>query len=111
MGGSTVGAGDQRSSLPKTTSPSAAKLIEVPGGPSAALAKPLPPAVFILRNGERLEAHKYTITSDSVRVDAQGQERTIPLTALDVKATIAANHKRSIELKIPTNLSEISLGF
>jgi hypothetical protein len=47
----------------------------------------------------------------SLRIAAQGNQRTIPLSALDLKATLAANHERGIDLKIPTNQSQISLGF
>jgi hypothetical protein len=46
----------------------------------------------------------------SLRIAADGQQRTIPLNALDLKATIAANHERGIDLKLPTNRSEILLG-
>ena len=102
---------DQRSSVPKTAYPSSAKLIEVPRGLSAPPAKSLPPAVFVLKNGEKLEAHHYTIMAGSLRIAAQGNQRTIPFSALDLKATLAANHERGIDLKIPTNQSQISLGF
>jgi len=103
---------DQPSSVPRTTiCPSSAKLIEVPGDHSAPPPKPLPPTVFVLRNGERLEAHHYTIMAGSLRIAAHGEQRTIPLATLDLKATNAANHERGIDLKIPTNQSEIVLGF
>jgi hypothetical protein len=103
---------DQPSSVPRsTTYPSSAKLIGVPGGHSAPPPKPLPPTVFVLRNGERLEAHHYTIMAGSLRIAAHGEQRTIPLAALNLKATSAANHERGIDLKIPTNQNEIVLSF
>jgi hypothetical protein len=46
----------------------------------------------------------------SLRIDAHGNPRTIPMAALDLKATTAANHERGIDLKIPTNPNEILLG-
>jgi hypothetical protein len=114
LGGSSTNAthrSDQRSSVPRTAYHGSPKLIEVPGGQSAPPPKSLPPTVFVLRNGERLEAHHYAINAGSLRITAQGNQRTIPLAALDLKATIAANHERGIDLKIPTHQGEISLGF
>jgi thiol-disulfide isomerase/thioredoxin len=114
LGGASVNAtrrSDQRSTTPKDTYHGSPKLIEVPGGQSAPPTKSVPPTVFVLRNGERLEAHHYVINAGSLHVTAQGNQRTIPLAALDLKATIAANHERGIDLKIPTHPGEISLGF
>lgn len=102
---------DQPSSVPKTTYPGSTKLIEIPEDPSAPPSKSLPPTVFVLRNGERLEAYHYAIMEGSLRIAVDGKQRTIPVAALDRKATIAANHERGIDLKIPTNQSEIVLGF
>ncbi len=102
---------DQPSPAPKTTDSSSAKLIEVPRGQNVAAARPLPPTVFVLKNGERLESHHYTIREGSLRIAEHGQMRSIPLAAVDLKATIASNHERGIELRIPTNQSEILLGF
>jgi len=73
--------------------------------------KSLPPTVFVLKNGERLEAHHFTIMAGSLRINEQGTRRTIPLSALDLKATIAENHERRIDLKIPLNQNEVLLGF
>jgi hypothetical protein len=67
--------------------------------------------VFVLKSGERLEAHHFTIMAGSLRIDQQGTQRTIPLSVLDLKATIAENHQRGIDLKIPLNQNEVLLGF
>jgi hypothetical protein len=67
--------------------------------------------VFVLSNGERLETHHYTIIAGSLHIAAQGSDRTIPLSALDLKATVSANHERGIDLKLPTHPGEISFGF
>ena len=96
---------------PKAADGASAKVIEITGGQSAATSKPVPPTVFILRNGEKLEVNHYTISGGSLHVDVQGKQRTIPLTDLDLKATTVANHERGIDLKIPTNPGEIFLGF
>lgn len=106
-----VHSGDQGPAVPRTTYSSSPKLIEVPRSLSAPPAKPQPPTVFVLKNGEKLETHHYTIMAGSLRIPVSGDQRTIPLSDLDLKATMAANHERGIDLKIPTNQSQISLGF
>jgi len=92
--------------------PEAPKLIEVPQaknpGPAS---KPDPPALFILTNGERLEARRYMLTADSLHVEIARRQRTISLGQLDLDATIAANRERGIDLKIPADRNEIFLGF
>jgi len=75
------------------------------------LAKPLPPAIFVLSNGERIESSNYILRVDSLRVEQNGTQRTIPMSGVNVKATLAANHERGIDLKIPTDNSQIMLGF
>jgi len=74
-------------------------------------AKPAPPAVFILANGERLESSNYFLTSDSLQVEQGETQRTIPMAKVNVNATLAANHQRGINLKIPANTHQITLGF
>jgi hypothetical protein len=91
--------------------PSNPKMMEVPGAKAEAAAKPLPPAVFILSNGERIESRQYLITSERVQLTVDRHERSIPLDQLDLKATTAADRERGIDLRIPVNSSEVSLGF
>lgn len=74
-------------------------------------AKPVPPAVFILANGERFETSNYLLTADSLKVQQGGIERTIPIGQVNVPATVAANHQRGIELRVPTNSSQITISF
>jgi thiol-disulfide isomerase/thioredoxin len=90
----------------------AGKMIVVPGSHQAYVQTPTPQAatVFVLLSGERLETHQYMLTSDSVRVTLAGQQRTIAMSALDMKATLAANHERGIDLKIPARRHEIFLA-
>ncbi len=94
-----------------TPSPSGPQLINVPATPNAALAKPIPKTIFVFTGGEQLEADHYTMYSNFLHVTAEGQERSIPISALDVKKTIALNHQRGINLKIPTSGSEVFLAF
>jgi hypothetical protein len=69
------------------------------------------PAVFILTSGERLESERFLLTSSSLSVSINRQQRVIPTDAVDFVATVAANRERGINLHIPADLNEISLGF
>jgi len=98
--------------VPAATHPISPKMIEISGGPSQRSMPPksVPPTMFVLKNGERLESHHYTLTMSSLRITASGNQRTIPLAEVDLSATLAANHERGINLKIPTKQSEIYFG-
>lgn len=74
---------------------------------------PLPPkvAVFILNNGEKIESSRYMLSSNSVQIDQNGTERTIPLNELNRTATMEANRQRGVDLQIPTSKSQITLSF
>ena len=101
--------GNPRPAAPRY--PTAPKITELPGAAEAAASKPLPPALFILTNGERIEAQQYLVTYEHVQLTVDRQPRTIPLAMLDVNATLAAERARGIDLRIPAGRSEISLGF
>ena len=73
--------------------------------------KPAPPAVFILSNGERVESADYFATTDSLRVNQHGQQRTIPMSELNRSATVAANRERGVELRLPDNKAQITISF
>ncbi|MGA7459496.1 MAG: hypothetical protein WBW69_04680 [Candidatus Korobacteraceae bacterium] len=74
-------------------------------------AQPTPPAVFVLSNGDRVETARYMVTMNSVRVEQNGMQRTVPLSELNVDATVAANKARGLNIKFPTDKSQIMLGF
>lgn len=74
-------------------------------------AKPNPPAIFVLSNGERVESSNYFLTVDSVRIEQNGSQRTIPMSSVNMDATVAANHQRGLNLKVPTNKSQIMVSF
>jgi hypothetical protein len=101
--------GRTRSAIPKNA-PSP-KITELPPATDAAASKPQPPAMFVLTNGERIEAQQYLLTYDHVNLTVDRQPRTIPLAMLDINATLAADRQRGIDLRIPAGRSEISLGF
>jgi hypothetical protein len=85
--------------------------IKIVPGKSQPVAKPTPPAVFILNNGDRLESSHYVLTVDSLRLQQGETQRTIPMSAVNQDATVAANQQRGIALTIPKNKSEIMLSF
>jgi len=89
----------------------AAQVIEIPVVVQPKEAKPALPALFVLTNGERLEAQRFMLTVSSLSVTINRRERVIPLEALDLDATTAANRERGINLQIPADRNEISLSF
>ncbi len=93
------------------TPPAKAQVIEIPVTTKAAAIKPLPPAIFVLANGERVEANRFVLTSNNLSVSVNRRQRTIPLEQVDLDATIAANHERGIDLRVPADHNEISLSF
>jgi hypothetical protein len=97
----------------RTAEPPAVKpqVIEIPGVAGSTAAKMLPPTIFILANGERLESRRFVLTASNLSVSVERQQRTIPLDMLDLNATISANHERGIDLRIPADRTEITLSF
>jgi hypothetical protein len=88
-----------------------AQVIEIPGVANSTAAKMLPPTIFILANGERLETRRYLLTASHLSVNIERRQRTLPLDMLDINATITANRERGIDLQIPADRTEISLSF
>jgi hypothetical protein len=87
-----------------------AQVIEIPSTGSA-VTKSLPPTVFILTSGERLESDRFVLTANSLSINVHRSLRTVPLSMLDIDATLAANRDRGIDLRIPSDRNEISLRF
>jgi len=96
-----------RAAAPRLSTP---QVIEIPSV-SNSPAKELPPAVFILASGERLEARRFVLTASNLSVSIDHRQRNVPLDLLDLDATLAANHGRGIDLRIPDDRNEISLSF
>jgi hypothetical protein len=88
-----------------------AQLIELPEPEPATARKALPPTIFVLTNGERLESQRFLLTASTLSVSVDRTDRTIPLGLVDLDATAAANRQRGIDLRIPTDPSEVSLRF
>lgn len=97
--------------LPQGISAAGPKMIELPGGANSGVSSPLRPAIFILTNGDRLETSRYLLTHDNLFATIGRQQRAVPLAMLDINATIAEDHERGIELRIPADRSEILLSF
>ena len=75
------------------------------------LAKPTPPAVFVLSDGKRIESSHYMLTDNNLVLQEGTAQRSIPLSAINAKETEAENQKRGVNLKIPTSGSQITLSF
>ena len=98
------------------TNAPASKATGAAADPKAATAQPSgprpdPPAVFILSNGQKIESRNYFLTVDSVRIDDGDMPRTIPMSNLNVDATLSANRERGLNLKIPDNKAQIMVIF
>ena len=91
--------------------PAEARVIEIPPAGQPKEAKPPLPALFVLINGERLEAQRFVLTMSNLSVTIDRHERVIPLEGIDLDATAAANRGRGVNLLIPTDRNEISLSF
>lgn len=87
------------------------ELIEVPGAENAAAAKVLPPTIFVLTNGERLESRRFVLTASVLSVRVGREQRNIPVQNLNIDATVATNRERGVDLRIPDDRSEVSLSF
>ncbi len=86
-------------------------VIEIPSAPNAGAAKLSPLAVFILANGERVETRRFLLTASVLTLSIDRRQRDVPFHMLDINATISANRERGIDLRIPLDRNEISLGF
>lgn len=87
------------------------KFVEIPKLASDGPAKEQPPAMFILTNGQRIESDRYILSAKSVSVDVGREQRNIPLSDVNIDATLAANHQRGLDLTIPRDANSIYLGF
>jgi hypothetical protein len=72
---------------------------------------PVPATLFILRDGQRIEARRYLLTVSSLQFEQDGNKRKIPMSAVNVEATVAANRERGLHFVMPQNDAEITLGF
>jgi len=74
-------------------------------------ATPLPPTVFILANGQSLELKRYTLTQTSLSFTKDYVRRVVPTSQINLEATVAANQKRGVDLRIPESPNQVTIGF
>jgi len=86
------------------------KVIEVPLQKTSTL-KQLPPALFVLNDGEQLESRRYVLSAGSLQIQIGLKQRTIPVSDLNLDATVAANRQRGLELTIPQDRNSMFLSF
>jgi hypothetical protein len=88
------------------------KVIEIAHEDAPLLSPNGPPAVFILKNGDRIEVHRFTLTSTELTITElpYGFSR-FPFNALNWDATLAANSERRTSLQIPARTDQIVIGF
>ena len=87
------------------------KLVEVPLDGPATPAKPQPPALFVLQNGQQIETDRYVLSDRSVTVDVGRQQRTIPLSDINVNETTAANRQRGVDIAFPRDSNSLFMSF
>jgi hypothetical protein len=72
----------------------------------------LPATIFLLADGRELQAERYTITGEYVYISQNAwQSARIRLDTLNIPATIGANRRNGIELRIPSTPSEFFLSY
>jgi hypothetical protein len=96
---------------PPAPPPEPPKLIEVSQSKDAPIAQRLPPTLFVLTDGERLESRHYLLTAESLQIEVGRQQRTIPVSVLDLDASIALNYERGIEITVPRDNNQVLIGF
>lgn len=89
------------------------KVIEV--SPSATMfssAAKTSPAIFVFKDGRRLESQNYTITDTILTLkEPHRPAMRVLLDQLDIDATVTENRQRGLNLRFPENRSEILIGF
>jgi hypothetical protein len=95
----------------RTPAPAKQQIIEIPNPGNSKAGKTLPPTIFILADGERLETRRFMLTLSDLSVTIDRRDRTIRLDMIDIDASIAANRERGIDLRVPANRNEIFLSF
>jgi hypothetical protein len=61
------------------------------------------PAVTLVFNDGRppMQVHSYVLTGSSVLIAEKGRQRVIPITDLDLAATVAQNREAGVDFKLP----------
>lgn len=64
-------------------------------------AQPEDPSVLVFRDGHRLEVKNYAIVGDTLYDFTPGHTRKVPLSQLDLTATVKANDDRGVDFVLP----------
>lgn len=76
--------------------------------------KPLPPAILVFHDGHTAEVTSYSIIGDSIHAKSDywttGEwNQTIPISALNIPATLEQNRERGLNFQLPSSPDEIML--
>lgn len=77
-------------------------------------AKPLPPSVLVFRDGHTEEVSSYSIIGQSIYTKANywttgAWTRTIPISDLNVPATLKQNQERGLDFALPSGPDEVMI--
>lgn len=67
-------------------------------------AQPQEPSVLVYRDGHQLEVQNYAIVGDALYDFTPGHARKVPLSQLDLPATVKANDDRGVDFTLPAAL-------
>jgi hypothetical protein len=103
----------------KPASPGEKTNAERSGTPSEEAAQPvaqLPPAVLVFRDGHREEVRNYMIQGDILYTSADywatgSWNRKIPVSELDIPASLKANAKRGAKFTLPRGPNQVVVRF
>ncbi|HZR67222.1 MAG TPA: hypothetical protein VFA85_18930 [Terriglobales bacterium] len=106
--------GDQWVKVPSFSMASDHALAKGTSAKEAAARQPLPPAVLVFRDGHREEITSYSIIGDSIHAKSDywttgSWNRTIPVAALNIPATLAQNRDRGVNFELPSSPDEIMI--
>ena len=67
-------------------------------------AQPQDPSVLVFRDGHQLEVQNYAIVGDTLYDLTPGHARKVPLSQLDLPATVKANDDRGVDFVLPASV-------
>ena len=72
------------------------------GNESLSAEAPAPATVLVFRDQHKQEVQNYAIVGQTLWTFAPQRTQKIPLTDLDLPATVKANDERGVEFRVPT---------
>lgn len=101
-----VTATENFTALPSADEPAPAAADASPAQPDSASsqpAQPQEPSVLMFRDGHQLEVQNYAIVGDFLYDFTPGHARKVPLSQLDLPATVKANDDRGLDFTLPAS--------